>query len=82
MIEIQGDGMSQLGTGLMSDLKQIILLTGSLQAGNDNDKLKKKIVTLQKKIKKNVDKMDSKQKKELEKEIQRQLIKKIAKSKI
>jgi len=77
-----GTGMSQLGTGLMEDLRQIILLSGSASAGNDNIKMQKKILRLQNKIKKNVQKMNAKQKKELENEIQKQMIKKIAKSKI
>jgi len=78
----QGNGLTQLGGGLKDDLQKVMLLVGSREAGNDNLKLQKEILKIQKRLKKKLDKMKEVDREKLKKEIERQMIKKLAKSKL
>jgi len=75
----RGRGLSQLGTGLAQDLKKLVVMIGSKKAGNDSKALSKKIVALQKKIKKDIEKKRKSESEAVRKEVTRQRIKKIAK---
>jgi len=72
----------QRGKGIKEDLHKIMLLVGSQKAGNQSLKLQKEINTIQKKLKKQLDKMKKKDKDKLMKEVNRQQIKRMAKSQI
>jgi len=75
----QGNGLIQLGTGISEDLQKLIVMIGSKRSGNDSKALSKKIVALQKKIKKDIERKQKKETKAIEMEKTRQRIKKIAK---
>jgi len=75
----QGNGLIQLGTGIAEDLQKLIVMIGSKRSGNDSKALSKKIVALQKKIKKDIERKQKKETKAIEMEKTRQRIKKIAK---
>ena len=78
----KGKGLTQVGKGIKEDLHKIMLLVGSQKAGNQSLKLQKEINTIQKKLKKQLDKMKKKDKDKLMKEVNRQQIKRMAKSQI
>ena len=75
----QGNGLIQLGKGIAQDLQKLIVMIGSKRSGNDSKALSKKIVALQKKIKKDIERKQKKETKAIEMEKTRQRIKKIAK---
>jgi hypothetical protein len=72
----QGNGLIQLGTGIAEDLQKLIVMIGSKRSGNDSKALSKKIVALQKKIKKDIERKQKKETKAIEMEKTRQRIKK------
>jgi hypothetical protein len=78
----KGKGLKQSGNGIKEDLQKIMLLVGSQKAGNQSLKLQKEINTIQKKLKKQLDKMKKKDQDKLMKEVNRQQIKRMAKSQI
>ena len=76
---ITGNGLTQLGTGIAENLQKLMVMVGSKQAGNDSAALLKKIVALQKKIKKDIEKKRKSESEAVRKEVTRQKIKKLAK---
>jgi hypothetical protein len=76
---IAGHGLTQLGTGIAENLQKLMVMVGSKQAGNDSAALLKKIVALQKKIKKDIEKKRKSESEAVRKEVTRQKIKKLAK---
>jgi len=74
-----GNGLTQLGTGIAENLQKLMVMVGSKQAGNDSAALLKKIVALQKKIKKDIEKKRKSESEAVRKELTRQKIKKLAK---
>lgn len=78
----EGNGLTQLGGGLKDDLQKVMLLVGAKDAGNDSLKLEKEIIKIQRRLKKKLDKMKQVDREKLKKEIERQMIKKLAKSKL
>jgi len=76
---IAGHGLTQLGTGIAENLQKLMVMVGSKQAGNDSAALLKKIVALQKKIKKDIEKKRKSESEAVRKELTRQKIKKLAK---
>ena len=75
----RGKGLTQLGTGIAENLQKLMVMVGSKQAGNDSAALVKKIVALQKKIKKDIEKKRKSESEAVRKELTRQKIKKLAK---
>ena len=76
---VVGNGLTQLGTGIAENLQKLMVMVGSKQAGNDSAALLKKIVALQKKIKKDIEKKRKSESEAVRKELTRQKIKKLAK---
>lgn len=75
----RGNGLTQLGTGIAENLQKLMVMVGSKQAGNDSKALLKKIIALQKKIKKDIEKKRKIESEAVRKEVTRQKIKKLAK---
>jgi len=76
----RGNGLTQLGSGAIAEnLQKLMVMVGSKQAGNDSAALLKKIVALQKKIKKDIEKKRKSESEAVRKEVTRQKIKKLAK---
>jgi len=76
---LAGNGLTQLGSGIAENLQKLMVMVGSKQAGNDSAALLKKIVALQKKIKKDIEKKRKSESEAVRKELTRQKIKKLAK---
>jgi hypothetical protein len=76
----RGNGLTQLGSGAIAEnLQKLMVMVGSKEAGNDSPSLLKKIVALQKKIKKDIEKKRKSESEAVRKELTRQKIKKLAK---